>query len=63
VHEISSDSSDSDVMIMPVGNSHSSSTSDRRRTFAASPGPSSPVAGPSRVCLFPAAAGSAAASL
>ncbi|XP_023706185.1 E3 ubiquitin-protein ligase Topors isoform X2 [Cryptotermes secundus] len=51
VHEVLSDSSDSDVVILPSDEGHPSSRSHNMMTPVAPPGCSSPVAGPSRVVL------------
>ncbi|XP_069675057.1 E3 ubiquitin-protein ligase Topors-like isoform X2 [Periplaneta americana] len=51
VHEVSSDSSDSDVMVLPPEETQAPSGSHSRRNASASHGPNSPVAGPSRAVL------------
>jgi len=50
VHEVTSDSSDSDVIILPSDDTQTPSTTRRQRPHALLPRSRSPVAGPSRVC-------------
>ena len=50
VHEVTSDSSDSDVIILPSDDTQPPSTTRGQRPCAVHPRSRSPVAGPSRVC-------------
>lgn len=51
VHEVTSDSSDSDVIILPSDDTQTPSTTRRQRPHALLPRSRSPVAGPSRAVL------------